>query len=279
MQRPRYQILELIASDSNLELALAELQTTACLGSEMIAGKLIAYFSSEQNLQVVTDQLAVAVPGLRFGPTSTLEDRDWHESWKASLSGFALGERFWVTPSWITPPATKRTVLRIDPERAFGTGTHETTRMCIEALERLAGELSPTSLLDVGTGTGLLAMASAHLGFETVLAMEPDRDALECAERNLRRNALSEAVTLIEGGWEDIEAHAQVVIANIHLAVLEQAVDRLQQSCLPGGRLILSGLIDDQLDEFEPRLRTFPRLGNLRTRLAGEWATLMLDVS
>ena len=199
-------------------------------------------------------------------------EEDWLSLWRRDLHGFALGNRFFVSPSWQTPPHTERVVLRIDPEQAFGTGSHDTTRLCLELVEDCAGP--GIGLIDAGTGTGILAMAGAVLGCEPVLAIEIDPAAAACARENVNRNRLGSRVEVVTSSLEDARpASAGLVVANLNWPLLDRELPRLSTWLQPRGSLILSGLTVDDMEEL---VESFP--ASMRPRryyTAGDWAAVL----
>ena len=145
----------------------------------------------------------------------------WEDRWRAFHRPVEIG-RLWVGPPWEEPPPGLLTVV-IDPGRAFGTGAHPTTRLCLELLQ----ELAPTSLLDVGCGSGVLAIAAARLAFAPVVALDNDPDAIEATEINTRANGVSLDVRLTDV-LADSLLTAEVAVCNISLPVLETLAPRLE---------------------------------------------------
>jgi ribosomal protein L11 methyltransferase len=267
---PSYPVLEVSGSEKDLELALALFLDHGCLGTEDLpAGTgLRLFFPDGVELEPLRDLLARTLPRLvsRTAPPVALED--WLSQWKKSFTGFALGESVFVLPTWKEAPDVSRSILRIDPEQAFGTGTHDTTRMSATLLERFVR--SGSRVIDAGSGTGILAMVAARLGAGSVVAFEPDPDAVRCARENFERNGLSERIELVPRPIEDAGVlEADLIVANIVRPVLEEAIERMRAPLV-----ILSGLLAEESDPFVSRLP--PRLGAREIWTAGDWSTLVL---
>ncbi len=207
------------------------------------------------------------------GPIEAVEERDWGESWKAGLAAFAVGPVF-VRPSWITasPPAGAAEVV-LDPGMAFGTGTHPTTALCLAVLGETVGLRPGLSVLDVGTGSGLLAIAARRLGAGRVVATDVDPEALRVARENAAANGVDLEVTGAEVGA--IAGPFDLVVANILANTLVALAPALAAQVAPGGTLLLSGILRDQeADVRSPFLAA--GLVAEEVRRDGEWSLLSL---
>lgn len=180
-----------------------------------------------------------------------LEDRDWAEAWKTHYTPFRVGERLWIRPSWTTLEealAPNDVVLTLDPGMAFGTGLHPTTQMCLHALEQLVRP--GMRVLDVGTGSGILAIAALQLGAGSALAVDNDPQAVAAARENALTNGVAGQLVVREGTLSDVAERGKwdLVLVNILAPVI---VAMLQENGLlnyatEGGRLLLSGIVDEQ---------------------------------
>ena len=178
-----------------------------------------------------------------------LADEDWANAWKAHYHPFRVGQRLWIQPSWLALEAERAAdvILTLDPGMAFGTGLHPTTQMCLQAIEQLTRPGS--TMLDVGTGTGILAIAAAKLGASAVLGVDNDRLAVAAASENAAKNDVASQITIREGTLADVSpAPYDLVVVNILAPVI---VGLLREGGLlgyvaPAGQLVLSGIIDEQ---------------------------------
>lgn len=180
----------------------------------------------------------------------SITDGRWEEAWRASLRPFPLGSRFLVVPG--EPPVDRggRTLLRLSPGRAFGTGEHPTTRMCAEALERRV--VPGSSWLDLGTGTGILAMVAAHAGAARVAAVDHDPEAIGVCRETLASNGLDGTIRPHSGGLEAVApATFDGIVANIASSFFLRHAADLAAALAPEGILIASGFLAEDVPEIE----------------------------
>ena len=209
------------------------------------------------------------------GAVTEVPDEDWGEGWKKDFRPLDVG-RVRVRPSWIdepTPPGAVEVVL--DPGMAFGTGTHPTTSLCLAALSDLLTARPGASVLDVGTGSGLLAIAARKLGAGRVAANDEDPVAVRVAGENAERNGA--ALELTVDPVEAIAGTFDVVVANILANVLVALAPALAAKLAPGGVLLLSGILGPQEDEVR-RAHVAQGLAPVPggDRRQGEWSLLAL---
>jgi ribosomal protein L11 methyltransferase len=210
--------------------------------------------------------------------TRVVAEEDWANAWKEYYHVLHVGQRVVIKPSWrdyIAQPG--EVVLELDPGMAFGTGLHPTTHMCLEQLEQL---VQPgMRVLDVGTGSGILALTAAKLGAASVLALDVSSVAVEAAQANVRANGLEDRVTVQPGTLAPPVAPATVpvydlVVANIIARVIAELAPALVAALAPGGILIASGIIDERLPLAEDALRD-AGLRDMQRVQEGDWFTLV----
>jgi len=182
---------------------------------------------------------------------SRLEDREWTRVWMDDFAPIQMGPRLWVCPSWAEPPDAGLVNVMLDPGLAFGTGTHATTAMCLGALD--AAMSGGESVVDFGCGSGILAIAALKLGASKALGVDNDPQALAASRDNAARNKISadqfDAVMPEDGrlsAWSNV---ANVVVANILAGPLLSLAQELIQLMAPGGRLLLTGVLEEQAAE------------------------------
>ena len=242
--------------------------------------KLGAYFDDQADAERIagTIQAEFARAGksseLRSVSFSSIPDQDWMERWKEGFEPTEIGSRLIVAPSWRLPVEIEgRIVVQIDPGMAFGTGTHETTRMCLEAIE--AGWRGGT-LLDVGTGTAVLAIAAALLApGSRITAIDIDPQAVEVARENTAINDSSNSVEIVEGGpREFVGCGFDVVVANLTAEVIISLIDDLAGCASASGMVILSGILTTLEADVESTA-TRAGLTIVERRQLGEWSALV----
>ncbi len=203
---------------------------------------VLAFFAARADAEAAAAALGLA------GSIAEVADEDWSETWKRDLAPFTIG-RVFVRFSWsreaAPPPGTVEVVL--DPGMAFGTGTHPTTALCLAALDRLLAAAPGVDVLDVGTGSGLLAIAAKKLGARRVVGTENDVVALLVAEENAGRNGV--ALELHHAPPERVPGPFAVVMANILANTLVALAPAVAARVAPGGTLLLSGILAGQEDE------------------------------
>lgn len=179
---------------------------------------------------------------------TVLTEADWAEAWKAHYTVLHVGRRTVIVPRWLAyEPQPGEVVLLLDPGMAFGTGTHPTTRLCLEALE---GRIAPgMRVLDLGTGSGVLSIAAARQGAAAVDAVDVDEIAVAAARENVAANGVDDVVRVVGGSLERAEGAYDLVLVNILAGVILSLLHAgLADSVAPGGMVIASGIIDDQAD-------------------------------
>ena len=208
--------------------------------------------------------------------TRVVHEADWAETWKAHFPVLRVGRRLVIKPTWRDHvPAAADLVLDLDPGMAFGTGLHPTTRLCLAALELAAdrGLLAAARVLDVGCGSGILAIAAAKFGAAAVLGVDTDPIAVEATVANAARNGLASHITVREGTIPSGQPVYDLVLANLIGSVLIALAAPLRDELRPGGTLLASGIFEDR----EADVRTaFAAVGlAVVDRLAeGEWIAL-----
>ena len=171
---------------------------------------------------------------------------DWQEAWKDSFKPIRT-QKFYIYPPWEEATDEDLIGLKIEPGMAFGTGQHQTTELCLKAMERLASELRGNSLLDVGTGTGILAIAAVKLNCSKVAATDIDLDAVNACKQNQRMNNVS--FDVIHTATPQLEQKFSFVVANILVSTILSLLDSLKLHCERSGYLLLSGVLVEQSRE------------------------------
>jgi len=255
--------------------------------------RVTGYFDHTPNRESIRSELADALRVYDLPVSSVMEtsirevaDEDWLGEWKKSWRPVEVGQRFIIAPPWAEiANAHERIVIRIEPGMAFGTGTHETTRLCLAAIEKYF--LPPPasgprgdpgaggSLLDVGTGTGILAIAAAKLSPDArIEACDTDPEAIAIARENARLNGVAEKIAFRVGTVEEATASADVVCANLTADTIAPILPSLLSvTC---GHLILSGILDTQAEAIKARLLECGGSAPFEIIQDGEWIALVI---
>ncbi len=207
-------------------------------------------------------------PSFRF-----VAEQDWAEAWKRRLEVLCVGERLVIRPSWLDYDAKPGdVVIQLDPGMAFGTGLHPTTQLCMCALEELVQP--EMEVLDLGTGSGILAVAAAKLGARRVLALDKDQQAVKVAHANVIDNGVDERVRVKRGSLSDVSGTFDLVVVNILTRVIMEMVEEgLSERLQPDGVLVTAGIIADKTADV---VTAFERndLELIERRQRGDWVSL-----
>jgi len=246
---------------------------------------LTGYFESQAEAMAAWQELSGATdaPWTKAQPVvCELPDEDWKNSYKAHFKAWKFGRLNWV-PVWeretFVLPAGEE-VLWLDPGMAFGTGNHETTRLCCERLALFAATHgNSVRVIDAGCGSGILALSAAKLGFGAIAGFDNDPEAIRVSEENSVLNGLAgrvefyvgDLVTGFAGGRT-----AGLVLANIQADVLMRFVRELCAAVEPGGQLVLSGILSQELETVRAKFAATAAGWRVESRVLGEWADLAL---
>lgn len=208
--------------------------------------------------------------------TRELGREDWADQWKKDYDIRRVGRRIVIMPSWKSySPKRNDIVVTMDPGMAFGTGLHPTTRLCLIALEKY---LKPGNhVLDVGTGSGILAIAAVKLGAESVDALDIETAAIEVAKRNVIENAVADCVTLFPGTLKELGEKippADLVVVNILAYTIIRMLPELKAKLLPGGLIIGSGILKEYAPDVETAMKK-EGLGIVESLQDEEWLSLV----
>jgi ribosomal protein L11 methyltransferase len=282
-QRPRWHALDVELEAGAREAVEYALMEAGALGTETeksndLLIRVTAYFDTIPQRERVRDELFEALRIYNL-PTSSVRDmsvrevveRDWLEEWKQNWQPVEVG-RFIIAPSWSKLTDTHdRLVIRIEPGMAFGTGTHETTRLCLAAIQKI---FSGSSFLDVGTGTGILAIAAAKLSPQArIEACDTDESAIAIARENAAANGVMDQIDFRVGSVDDSTASADLVCANLTADVIVRMMRTLVS--LTCGKLILSGILETQIEMVQAALSDCG-ISEVEIDQDGEWVSLIV---
>ncbi|WP_249976588.1 50S ribosomal protein L11 methyltransferase [Vreelandella olivaria] len=182
-----------------------------------------------------------------------LADRDWEREWMDDFTPLRMGERLWIVPSWHKPPEADAVNLILDPGLAFGTGTHPTTALCLEWLDSLAttNQLQDKTVLDVGCGSGILAIAALKLGARHADATDIDPQALLASRDNAKRNHIADQQLSLYYPEQLVGGPYPIVTANILAGPLVELAPVIASHVAPGGSIALSGILANQANDVQ----------------------------
>lgn len=250
--------------------------------------KLKAYFPYDNRsekkiaaLQKYLDSLSEIFPDADK-PSFTTEiicDPDWGEQWKKFFKPIRLSDNIIVKPTWERyTPASRDIVIEIDPGMAFGTGQHASTRMCIEALEDIIMQdrsVKEWQVLDAGCGTGILGITAAKMGAQDVVCVDVDKKAAEIAGENTTINNVNHTVRVLHKNVTAFDKPRNLIIANLTANLLVTLRDHLTDLLLPGGYMIISGIIEQDAPDIKKNF-SVPPLKPHRTLREKEWFCFVL---
>lgn len=246
--------------------------------------KLVGVFDSDTAARESWEKLQSSHPSLfcAGGPAMrTLADEDWRDSYKAHFKPWTFGRLHWV-PVWekstyTLPPGNE--VIWLDPGLAFGTGNHETTRLCCERLVALSEEHGLSgSAIDAGCGSGILALSAARIGFTSVCGFDNDTEAVRVSGENAALNGLEGRVEFFVGDLvSGLKGRkARIVLANIQADVLMKFSDHLIGAVENGGALVLSGILSREIAQVRAHFSSATPGWAMESRILGEWADLFI---
>lgn len=254
--------------------------------------RVSAYLAMDSKIEETRQKITEALwylgrirplPPAHFTP---IAEKDWSEAWKVHYQPVAIGQRLMIVPAWMEIDTQGRLPIRIDPGMAFGTGTHPTTQLCLEAMEACyATAPGPQTVIDLGCGSGILAVAALKLGAQHTLGVDIDADAIRAAIKNAETNGVRDSLEVGLGSLAEIQAGtfsiktAPLVLANILAPVLVRLFGQgLGELVSPNGKLILSGILAEQADEVAEAARqhSFNKVELLQS---GDWIALTVQRS
>lgn len=237
-----------------MEIAHGDLIDEELLQKDRDVAKIHIYIDPEDNIgeavQFLTERLTAAAIDYQIDQSSVKED-DWLNNWRRFFKPMPIGDRLLINPSWYTDTDPKgRAVLNIDPGLAFGTGKHETTRLCLETLERYikGGE----KVLDVGCGSGILGIAAVLLGAQSAFGVDIDTTAVKTANENAALNHVDKRFYAIAGDLVDkVQGKYDIIVANIVADAIIALSASVKAFMKPDSVYIVSGIIDTRADDIK----------------------------
>lgn len=241
-------------ADESKDALLQKMSEMGCLGMVENTKNTVAYFSDVPGIETTKEEIdnfkaVLKQSGLDHEFSYDyifISERDWNESWKKKFKPIDVGDNFSILPPW-EDKKDGRIHLIIDPGMAFGTGHHETTKTCLLYIEKFSSQTSKDRFLDVGTGTGILAIAASKLGFKQITGVDIDPLAVDAAIRNARHNDLRN-IEIIEGGISSAEGTYDFIAANLLSEILISIAPEIASRLNTSGTALLSGILIGQED-------------------------------
>jgi len=233
---------------------------------------MTATFDAESDPEILHRRISAALPD-RIAASirrHRLEDEDWEESYKRHFKPIQCAPGLWIVPSWAEPPDPDATVINLDPGLAFGTGSHPTTALCLAWLA--AHDVSGLRVIDYGCGSGILAIAACKLGAPEVVAVDIDAQALRACAANFDLNGIDAGRVRVCLPEAMEQRPADLLIANILAGPLIELAPRLAGLVKTGGRILLSGILNSQLEDIQLGYRPYFDLDPARSR--DDWACI-----
>ncbi|MFA6438984.1 MAG: 50S ribosomal protein L11 methyltransferase [Bacteriovoracaceae bacterium] len=193
------------------------------------------------------------LPFIEYLGTTEVQQKNWNEEWESSIQPINVSDRFIITPSWHPVESVGKTVIIIDPKMTFGTGYHETTRLMMRMMEQYVQ--SGQTILDVGTGTGILAIGAAALGATKIIGVDIDEWSLENGIENAQRNNVRDKIDIRIGSLETVpEKNFDIILANIIRRTILELIDPMLSKLSAQGTILLSGLLATDREAIEQSL-------------------------
>lgn len=267
----------------NSELLSGIFLIDGCIGSEEIDNGIVFYFEQfdEAKMPLIDNVLKELKNHKLINDFSItyefVEQKNWNEEWEKSLHPIRVSNKIIIKPSFRDyQPHPNEIIIEIDPKMSFGTGYHETTRLMIRLIEKHINDNS--KVLDVGTGTGILAIAAIKLGAKFVMACDIDLDIEENFLENISRNNVRNYCKFTPGSILDINSYDfDLILANIHTNVLIEIANEIKKRLNPNGKVILSGILINDINEI---VKSYERLNLKLTdkEVENEWAGLVFEL-
>jgi len=238
-------------------------------------GTLTGYFSSSAPIAAVRQYCQDLDLHILSINTTRLDDQDWAENWKLHSTPLEIGRRLYISPSWAWAPRPEHIAIQIDPGMAFGTGQHATTSGCLELIELEMTDRRVARALDLGTGSGILAIAMAKLGAVDVTAVDNDVLACSIARRNIENNGCTSAVR-VSASFDAAGDNFDLIVANLFADILVDLSGALADRSSPSGRVVLSGFLRDDAPRVLSAYATHGLIPH-RVQAAEDWTTVALS--
>ena len=234
---------------------------------------LTALFSQEPNIHNLQQRLEEALTASIEINKKEILEQDWQKQSMQNFQPIQFGERLWVCPTWANYPDPFAINIRLAPGLAFGTGSHATTSLCLEWLNKCS--LSGNTVMDFGCGSGILAIAAYFLGAKKIYAIDHDPQAVQATQMNAKNNQVDESVLQINLASTPTQQNCDIIIANVLLQPLIELSTHFAERLSPASKLILSGILEQQLEQLQTAYQPYFEFDAIHSK--NEW--LLVEAS
>ncbi len=274
-----YLKLKITIPDEFQEYLIAELMDLDFYGFEQGENEITAYVEksrfNDSNREAI-ERITGYFEGASFSELEEIEDENWNRKWEETIQPQKIG-KFLVCPEWnIISPEKDQILLVVEPKMAFGTGYHETTRLMLKAIQNL--NFTEKTVLDAGTGTGILAIAALKIGAKSAVAFDYDPLSVDNAEENALKNEVDSKIDIRLGGTDQIDddENFDITLANINRNVIIEFFPDFSKITKSGGHLVLSGLLITDEKKILEVIQNYP-FSLIEKKTEGEWLMLHLQ--
>ncbi len=235
--------------------------------------RVVGLFSDAMDVATIVDALRQALPLSALIESDVLPDQDWENTWVDQYQPIRINDSLWICPSWLEAPDHSATTILINPGLAFGTGTHPTTALCLAALSDIG--CRNKRVLDFGCGSGILAIGAIKLGAKLAVGIDVDPIAESVSKENAALNEVSDQLTIQQA--TDLSGQTfDIVVANILAGALIELAPQMNSFLAPGGRLLLSGILRQQVDQVVDAYQHYFDAGLIVANYnqTGDWALI-----
>ncbi len=281
-----YLEIAITANERQQELLIATMTELGCQGFQETDSHLLCYIEkplwSDEKSSTLQQELKRVLQTISANADVQFRDikeENWNAEWEKTIKPIEVGERLVIKPSWCEyENKTNRIVIQIDPKMSFGTGFHETTRLVLELIEKYIDvgrrlDSSRYEMCDVGTGTGILAIAAVKLGAKSAIAIDNDDWSIENAKENVIANGLAKKITISSASLDEFHSTFDIITANLQYNIIIEMLETFRTKLKNNGILLLSGLLAEDKENILKQLKD-KSFAVVEQRKENEWIAL-----